>query len=86
MDAKHCVGCRDDFYNGKNPHGVKACWFLPRAKLETRFRLHINTPVNQREGYVEMQLPQCYHERGYVYYEQIPAFATDSAGAADSGG
>ena len=22
---KHCVGCRDNFYNGNNPYGITEC-------------------------------------------------------------
>lgn len=35
---KHCAGCRDDFYNGNNPMGVKECWMLKTAKIVTRYR------------------------------------------------
>lgn len=31
-----CVGCHDNFYNGKNPYGVKNCWMLPDAKVVQR--------------------------------------------------
>lgn len=31
-----CVGCRDDFYNDKNPLGVKRCWSLKSAKKVRR--------------------------------------------------
>jgi len=75
MDAKHCAGCRDDFYNGKNSHGVKACWCLGRAKLVTRFRLHKDTPCNRRSGYHKERVPDCYHAVGYVYYDEIPVFS-----------
>lgn len=29
---KRCVGCRDNFYNGNNPLGVKECWMLKTAE------------------------------------------------------
>lgn len=28
-----CKGCRDDFYNGKNPYGIKKCWFFDKARI-----------------------------------------------------
>lgn len=28
---KLCVGCRNDFYNNKNPLGIKECWHLGSA-------------------------------------------------------
>ena len=30
---KYCGGCRNDFYNGNNPHGVKQCWSLEKSKV-----------------------------------------------------
>jgi hypothetical protein len=75
VNPQHCAGCRDDFYNGKNPHGVKACWGLKSARPRTRYRLHVDTPYSWRSGYAKKQRPQCYHEQGYVYLDQIPEFA-----------
>ena len=31
-----CHGCRDDFYNGHNPLGIKECWGLKSAKQVER--------------------------------------------------
>lgn len=28
-----CMGCRDDFYNGHNPMGVKECWGFNTARV-----------------------------------------------------
>ena len=28
-----CAGCRDDFYNDHNPHGVKECWMFKQATV-----------------------------------------------------
>ncbi len=28
-----CTGCRDDFYNDHNPHGVKECWMFKQATV-----------------------------------------------------
>lgn len=33
---KLCEGCRDDFYNGKNPLGVEECWNFPTATIVER--------------------------------------------------
>jgi hypothetical protein len=30
--ASLCAGCRDDFYNGKNPIGIKKCWYFDKAR------------------------------------------------------
>ncbi len=65
MDVMHCNSCRDDFYNGKNPHGIKVCWMLKSAKLIRRKRVHINErPPWSRNP--EM-LPSCYREMNYVF-------------------
>ena len=75
MDKSYCVGCRDDFYNGKNPYGIPECWSLKDARLVTRFRLHKDTPMSRRSGYDEREVPNCYQEKGYVYLNQIPEYA-----------
>ncbi len=33
---RYCGGCRDDFYNGKNPLGIEECWCLKTAKVVWR--------------------------------------------------
>lgn len=66
MDKKHCVGCRDDFYNGnQGPGGSKECWSFPKAKLIRRVAVHIN----QRPPWTqEPQLvPHCYSKERYIY-------------------
>lgn len=73
--ARDCIGCRDDFYNGKNPYGIPECWMLKDAEIVTRFRLSIDTPMNQRRGYAEVRVPKCYRKKGYVHVDQIPGYA-----------
>jgi predicted amidophosphoribosyltransferase len=34
-----CCGCRSDFYNDKNPYGIKRCWFFGRAEKVTRTKV-----------------------------------------------
>jgi hypothetical protein len=80
MDAmnatkRHCVGCRDNFYNGNNTIGVSECWLLKEAEIVTRYRLSIHTPMSQRSGYAKVRVPNCYHERGYVHMKAIPEYA-----------
>lgn len=65
MDAKFCVGCEDDFYNGKNPYGVKECWAREGAKRES-YKL---IPVDMQPPYLtikSVKLPTCYRKRRYV--------------------
>ena len=44
ITKQDCVGCDNDFYNGKNPLGVKRCWMLENAKPVTRYRIGWWTP------------------------------------------
>lgn len=43
-----CSGCRDNFYNGRNPYNIKQCWHLKKAKLKEReiyFSIHQVKPT-----------------------------------------
>lgn len=75
MHVKHCRGCEDDFYNGKNPYGVTECWMLKGAELSTRFRLHVDTPMNRRSGYEKVRVPNCFRMKRYVHLKAIPEYA-----------
>ena len=70
-----CIGCRDDFYNGKNPMGIKECWMFKAARIVTRFQLSINTPMDQKSGYHKVRGHSCYHQDGYVFLGRIPDYA-----------
>ena len=63
MDKKHCAGCRNNFYNGNNLHGVKECWSLKDAKREWRI------PVGMQEAppyknKKKVKVPTCFHGDG----------------------
>lgn len=64
MDKKHCIGCRDNFYNGNNEYGITECWSLKTAKLMKRKRV----PMSQRPPWNQPAetLPNCYRQEGYV--------------------
>lgn len=65
MDKKHCVGCRDNFYNGNNSLGVAQCWSLKTARLIKRRRVGMwETPPWKAKPET---LPSCYHETGFVF-------------------
>jgi hypothetical protein len=72
---RDCGGCRDNFYNGNNPYGVKECWMLKDAEIVARYRLSKHTPMSQRSGYVKVRAPNCYQEQGYVHLKAIPEYA-----------
>lgn len=67
MTKANCIGCEDDFYNDKNPLGVKECWNFPKAKIISRKKVHISQtpPWKQKPGLY----PHCYHVRQYVFVE-----------------
>lgn len=79
---KHCRGCRDDFYNDKNPMGVKECWALKTAKMVTRFRIGTWTRPTEPGAFTKVQTLSCFHRDGEHYYEKLPSFvnAKDVAG------
>lgn len=62
---KRCVGCRDDFYNGKNDLGVPECWLLDSARPVTRTRVGIwqDPPYTWRPE----QTLSCHHPEGAVW-------------------
>lgn len=33
---KYCETCEEDFYNGKNPYGIKRCWHFEKAQVQDR--------------------------------------------------
>lgn len=65
MNKKHCVGCRNNFYNGNNDIGVSECWHLADAKLVRRKRV----PVTLRPPWemAPVTVPNCYQQKGYVF-------------------
>jgi len=67
VDKKHCVGCRDNFYNGNNDLGVRQCWSLKSAKLVMRKEVHVDQvpPWNQEAR----ELPDCYRKPRFIYVD-----------------
>ena len=70
-----CSGCRDNFYNGNNPIGVRECWMYKSATIKTRYRLSVHTPMDQKSGYVKTTGLKCFNEKGYVFLDKIPHYA-----------
>lgn len=62
---KHCSGCRDNFYNGYNPYGIKECWNLKDAKIIWRKAV----PLSQYPPWTQkaQRYPSCYRKKGYVF-------------------
>lgn len=64
---KMCIGCEDDFYNDKNPLGVKECWCLKNAKVKMRKKV----PLSQAPPWTQKarRTLSCYHQKGYVFVD-----------------
>lgn len=75
LDKSKCSGCRNSFYNQPGNSTKGECWSLDSAQIVTRFELDCNTPMDQRNRYIEMQVPHCYHKVGAVYLKEIPGYA-----------
>jgi len=66
MDKKeYCCGCRDSFYKGNNPYGIKECWSFKDAKVVSKKEV----PVTQVPPWKQKpkKVLSCYHRDGYVY-------------------
>jgi hypothetical protein len=75
MDTKHCQGCRDNFYNGQNPYGIKECWLLSGAKLITRYKIGMWDSMGKKSNFHKVKVPQCYSSKGSVFVPKIPSTA-----------
>lgn len=67
MNKSKCIGCEQDFYNGKNPLGVKVCWHLEKAKIVWKKKVGLwqEPPWKQKR----IRVPDCYQEKGYVFVD-----------------
>lgn len=63
MTKRHCIGCGNDFYNGKNDLGINECWGFNDAVLIKRVSIgHWENPPYKDK--IVIIKPNCYHERG----------------------
>lgn len=65
ISSAHCLGCKDDFYNGKNNIGVKECWCLKSAKLIPTVLIHVSDPPPYK-GLKPKKRPNCYKANRFV--------------------
>ena len=62
-----CAGCKDNFYNGGNPYGVKECWNLTSATVVSRVQVHIDqVPPWTQEP---VNVLSCYKQNHYVFVD-----------------
>ena len=65
IDAKHCDGCVDDFYNDHNPLGVKQCWNRKTATIVPRLLIHVEQSPPYRTD-KPLMVPNCYKKQRFV--------------------
>ena len=70
-----CAGCRNDFYNDKNPLGVRRCWSLDRAKVVKRWRIGTWTDPTQPGAFARVTTYDCHEADGYRDHEKLPECA-----------
>lgn len=70
-----CGGCRDDFYNGHNPMGVKRCWLAKDGRMVTRYRIGWWTQPTSPGAFTKVRVPNCYHQPGVAAYcADLPSY------------
>lgn len=68
-----CVGCRDDYYNGKNEKGIQECWLYERARLVKRFKIGWWTQPTSASSFEEVWTLNCHNAPGqYALMEELP--------------
>ncbi len=76
---KLCVGCRENFYNGKNSIGVSECWHLESAQIVKRWRLQWWTSPITPGAFVQVRTLSCHHQPGrYAFCKELPDHAVES--------
>jgi len=61
---EYCKGCRENYYNSNNPHGIKCCWSFEKAKVVWRKLVHLDDrpPWNHKA----QRVLNCYKKPRYV--------------------
>jgi len=61
-----CIGCNDDFYNGKNDLGIEECWCFEDAEIVEKRKV----PITMRPPWDGLPLEprlSCFRQKGYVF-------------------
>ena len=69
---RDCLGCEQDFYNGKNPYGVQQCWSVPKAKIIKVKPISIEQeyPSRYLKKVKWQKRPHCY-QRKRMHYAKV---------------
>ena len=65
-DRSMCVGCEDDFYNGRNNLGVEGCWSFKNAKIIKRLSVRVDQPPPYDKKKWTYKL-SCFHRKQMCY-------------------
>lgn len=71
---RHCRGCRNDFYNGRENINGRDCWSLKTAKLVTRYEIHRDSLPTVPGAFKKVRVHDCYHAPPMFYFEKLPNF------------
>jgi len=64
---RYCLGCEDDFYNGKNEHGIKECWHFKDAKVV--WRKPVGTWERPPWTSKSIRVLDCFRKKGTHYVD-----------------
>ncbi len=71
---RYCSGCKDNFYNGNNPMGIKECWNLKVAKIITAYRIGWWIPQDKAQNFTKVTTLDCHKETGsFAFYQELPS-------------
>lgn len=69
-----CVGCHNDFYNGKNDKGIEECWLYQQARIVERFKIGWWTEPSSLEAFKKVWTLSCHNAPGdYALLTELPA-------------
>lgn len=72
-DKSLCSGCRENFYNGNNPYGIKECWSFKKSKVVKRWAIGWWTPMDKSSNFTECWKLSCYKQPGRTaFLEKLP--------------
>jgi len=78
MNNLHCVGCQEDFYNGKNDLGIEECWQLKDAKLVKKYKIGWWVSPTEDGAFEKVTVPNCFRQTGqFAYFENLPKNAVN---------
>jgi hypothetical protein len=72
-----CRGCRDDFYNRKNPQNIWRCWSFAKAYPVIRWKIETWTQPTRPGAFTEVYTLSCHRGDGYTLNKVLPNCAIE---------